>query len=163
ATAVGRIAGYEANYAGTSFAKLTDINKLKYGSKHLNVTADKTDDGIGSVGFDGGVKSMKWPVVRDGILVGLPTTRETPQLIDENVSLVCTFDNSWRDYPCLRMPNVHLEPGDNNAPTREQMIADVKDGVKDGMMIDGRGSYSSTSSGTMASSVATKTIAARSC
>ena len=34
--------GYEANYAGTSFVKISDLNKLKYGSKLFNVTADKT-------------------------------------------------------------------------------------------------------------------------
>src|SRR4030095_5194115 len=35
ATEVDRIAGYEANYAGTSFVKLSDLGKLKYGSTHL--------------------------------------------------------------------------------------------------------------------------------
>jgi TldD protein len=48
ATEVDRIAGYEANYAGTSFVK-SDINKLTYGSKHFNVTSSKNDKGIGSV------------------------------------------------------------------------------------------------------------------
>src|SRR5262249_15050813 len=52
ATEVDRIVGYEANYAGTSFVKLSDVGKLKYGSKHFNVTASKNDTGIGSVGFD---------------------------------------------------------------------------------------------------------------
>ena len=37
-----RIVGYEANYAGTSFVKVSDIGKLKYGSKLFNVTADRT-------------------------------------------------------------------------------------------------------------------------
>jgi len=139
ATEVDRIVGYEANYAGTSFVKISDIGKLKYGSKHMNITADKTDNGLGSVGYDDdGVKSQKWPIVRDGILVGLQTNRETAHLVGENSSRGCTFANSWRDYPFLRMPNVHLEPGPANSPTREQLIADVKDGV----MIDGRGSYS---------------------
>ena len=31
-TELDRIVGYEANYAGTSFVKLTDLGKLKYGS-----------------------------------------------------------------------------------------------------------------------------------
>jgi len=139
ATEVDRIVGYEANYAGTSFVKLSDVGKLKYGSKHMNITADKTDNGLGSVGYDDdGVKSQKWPIVRDGILVGLQTNRETAHLVGENFSRGCTFANSWRDYPFLRMPNVHLEPGPTNSPTREQLIGDVKNGV----MIDGRGSYS---------------------
>ena len=34
--------GYEANYAGTSFVKISDLGKLKYGSKLFNVTADRT-------------------------------------------------------------------------------------------------------------------------
>ena len=42
ATELDRIMGYEANYAGTSFVKISDIGKLKYGSKLFNVTADKT-------------------------------------------------------------------------------------------------------------------------
>jgi TldD protein len=139
ATEVDRIVGYEANYAGTSFVKLSDIGKLKYGSKLMNITADKTDNGLGSVGYDDdGVKATKFPIVRDGILVGLQTNRETAHLIGEDYSRGCTFGNSWRDYPFLRMPNVHLEPGPDNSPTRDELIADVKDGV----LIDGRGSYS---------------------
>jgi TldD protein len=139
ATELDRIVGYEANYAGTSFVKLSDIGKLKYGSKHLNVTCSKTDDGIGSTGYDDdGVKSMEWPLIREGILVGVQTNRETAHLVGEDFSRGCTFGNSWRDYPFLRMPNVHVEPGPDNSPTRDEMIADIKDGV----MIDGRGSYS---------------------
>src|SRR5262245_26069724 len=139
ATEVDRVVGYEANYAGTSFVKISDIGKLRYGSKLMNITADKTDDGLGSVGYDDdGVKAQKFPIVREGILVGLQTNRETAHLVGEKFSRGCTFANSWRDYPFLRMPNVHLEPGPANSPTREQLIADVKDGV----MIDARGSYS---------------------
>ena len=84
------------------------------------------------------MKTQKWPLIRDGILVGLQTNRETAHLIGEKESRGCTFGSTWRDYPFLRMPNVHVEPGPANSPTREEIIADVKDGV----MIDGRGSYS---------------------
>ncbi|MGH7467852.1 MAG: TldD/PmbA family protein [Longimicrobiales bacterium] len=139
ATELDRVVGYEANYAGTSFVKLSDVGKLKYGSKLFNVTADKTSRGLGTVGFDDdGVKTMSWPIVREGILVGLQTNRETAHYVKEDFSRGCTFGNSWRDYPFLRMPNVHVEPGPENSPTRDQLIADVKNGV----MIDGRGSYS---------------------
>jgi TldD protein len=139
ATEVDRIVGYEANYAGTSFVKLTDIGKLKYGSKHMNITASKNDKGLGSLGYDDdGVKTMTWPLVRDGILVGLQTNRETAHFVKEDFSRGCTYGTSFRDYPFLRMPNVHLEAGPANSPTLADMIADVKNGV----MIDGRGSYS---------------------
>jgi TldD protein len=139
ATEIDRIVGYEANYAGTSFVKISDVGKLKYGSKHMNITADKTDNGLGSYGYDDdGVKAQKFPIIRDGILVGLQTNRETAHLLGEKTSRGCTFANSWRDYPFLRMPNVHLEPGPANSPSKAELIADVKNGV----MIDGRGSYS---------------------
>ena len=139
ATELDRIVGYEANYAGTSFVKLADLGKLKYGSSHFNVTADKTSRGMGTVGFDDdGVKTMQWPIVRDGILVGLQTNRETAHFLNEDFSRACTYGSSWRDYPFLRMPNVHVDPGPEGSPTRAEMIADVKNGV----MIDGRGSYS---------------------
>ncbi len=139
ATELDRIVGYEANYAGTSFVKVSDLGKLKYGSPLLNVTADKSDDGLGSVGYDDdGVKSQRWPIIRDGVLVGLQTNRETAHYIGEETSRGCTFGTTWRDYPFLRMPNLHLEPGPDNSPTLDEIVADVKDGV----MIDGRGSYS---------------------
>jgi TldD protein len=139
ATELDRVVGYEANYAGTSFVKLSDVGKLKYGSKLFNVTADKTSRGLGTVGFDDdGVKTTRWPLVKDGILVDLQTNRETAHFLKQDFSRGCTFGSSWRDYPFLRMPNVHVEPGPASSPTRDQLIADVKDGV----MIDGRGSYS---------------------
>jgi len=140
ATELDRILGYEANYAGTSFVKLSDVGKLKYGSKLMNITADRTmPGGMATIGFDDdGVKTMEFPIVRDGILVGLQTNRETAPLIGDKASKGCTSASSWRDYPFLRMPNVRLEAGGKGSPNVEQMIADTKDGV----LIDGRGSYS---------------------
>ena len=140
ATELDRILGYEANYAGTSFVKLTDVGKLKYGSKLFNVTADRNRvGGIGTTGYDDdGVKTQEWALVRDGILVGLQTNREMAHLVGEKQSRGCTHANSWRDYPFLRMANVHVDAGPAGSPTPEQIIADTKDGV----LIDGRGSYS---------------------
>jgi TldD protein len=140
ATELDRILGYEANYAGTSFVKISDIGKLKYGSKLFNVTADRTiPGGVATIGYDDdGVKTQQWPLVHEGILVGLQTNRESAAFIGEKTSRGCTSANSWRDYPFLRMPNVHVEPGGPGSPTPEEIIADTKDGV----LIDGRGSYS---------------------
>ena len=72
------------------------------------------------------------------MLVGLQTNRETAHYIGEKQSRGCTFATSWRNYPFLRMPNVHVEPGPPGSPTPDEIIADTKDGV----LIDGRGSYS---------------------
>ena len=84
------------------------------------------------------MKTTQFPIVRDGILVGLQTNRETAHYINEKESRGCTSASSWRDYPFLRMPNVHVEAGGPGSPTPEEIIADTKDGV----LIDGRGSYS---------------------
>ena len=113
ATELDRIMGYEANYAGTSFVKVSDLGKLKYGSKLFNVTADRTiRNGVATIGYDDdGVKTQEWPIVRDGILVGLQTNRESAHFIGEKTSRGCTSANSWRDYPFLRMPNVHVDAG----------------------------------------------------
>jgi TldD protein len=113
ATELDRIVGYEANYAGTSFIKVPDIGKLKYGSK-------------------------LFPMVRDGILVGVSSNRETAHYIGDKESRGCTQASSWRDYPFLRMPNVHVDAGPKGSPTPEEIIADTKDGV----LIDGSGSFS---------------------
>ena len=140
ATELDRIVGYEANYAGTSFVKLDDLGKLKYGSKLFNVTADRTlAGGLCTVGYDDdGVKGQEWPLVREGVLVGLQTNRETAHYIGEKESRGCTFATSWRNYPFLRMPNVHVDAGPPGSPTPDEIIADTRDGV----LIDGRGSYS---------------------
>jgi TldD protein len=138
-TELDRVMGYEANYAGTSFVKLSDLGKLKYGSKLFNVHASKIDRGLGSCGFDDdGVKNGEFDIVKEGILVGLQTNRETAHYVGEKASRGCTFATTWRDYPFLRMPNIHLLPGGPGSPTRADLIKDVKDGV----IIDGRGSYS---------------------
>jgi TldD protein len=139
ATELDRVVGMEANYAGTSFIRLEDVGRLKYGSEHFNVTADRNSNGLSSMGFDDdGVPTQAWPIVRDGVLVGLQTNRETAHYMGEDFSRGCTYASSWRDYPFLRMPNVHVDAGPVGSPSLEEMIDDVKDGV----MIDGRGSYS---------------------
>ncbi|KAG0920314.1 hypothetical protein G6F32_015663 [Rhizopus arrhizus] len=49
-----RVLGYEANYAGTSFATLDKREQhFQYGSEHVNIFADKTQPGsLGAVAYD---------------------------------------------------------------------------------------------------------------
>jgi TldD protein len=140
ATELDRVMGYEANYAGTSFVKVGDVGKLKYGSKLFNISGDKVrPGGRATIGYDDdGVKTTRFDIVKDGILVGLSTNREMAHFLGEKESRGCTQATSWRDYPFLRMPNVHLEPGPAGSPTPDQIIADTKDGI----LIEGSGSYS---------------------
>jgi TldD protein len=101
------------------------------GSKLFNVTCDRTlPGGMCTVGYDDdGVKSQRWPIIQEGRLVDLQTNRETAHYIGQTASKGCTFATSWRNYPFLRMPNVHVEPGPPGSPTPEQIIADTKDGI----------------------------------
>jgi TldD protein len=91
------------------------------------------------VGYDDeGVKTSRWDIVRDGILVGYATNRETAARLGLPHSTGCAFADSWRSVPLIRIPNISLQPGDANAPTLEELIADTQDGI----LIDGSGSYS---------------------
>ena len=152
-TELDRIVGYEANYAGTSFVTLKDLGKLKYGSKLLNITADRTHPGgMSTVGFDDdGVEAQKWPIVRDGILVGLQTNRETAHYMGETSSRGCTFANHWRNYPFLRMPNIQMEAGPDGIADRR---SDDRATSRTASWSTGRAASASTSSATTDSSAA---------
>ena len=136
-----RVLGYEANYAGTSFATLDKWKSgdFKYGSDIVNLVADKTQVGsLGAVGFDDeGVKTKKWDLVGNGVLKNYQAIRDQVHMIDQNESHGCCYAQSWDDVQFQRMPNVSLEPGKEKYSI-EQMIKDVKKGI----YIAGRGSYS---------------------
>lgn len=136
-----RVLGYEANYAGTSFATLDKLKSgdFKYGSDVVNIVADKTQVGsLGAVGYDDeGVKTKKWDLVRNGILTNFQAIRDQVHMIDQNESHGCCYAQSWEDVQFQRMPNVSLEPGTEKYSLQE-MIKDVEKGI----YIAGRGSYS---------------------
>ena len=136
-----RVLGYEANYAGTSFASLDKLKSgnFKYGSDIVNLVADKTQVGsLGAVGYDDeGVKSKKWDLVRNGVLTNFQAIRDQAHMIGEEESHGCCYAQSWDDVQFQRMPNVSLEPGKEKYSIAE-MIKDVEKGI----YIAGRGSYS---------------------
>ena len=141
ATELDRIMGYEANYAGTSFVKISDIGKLKYGSKLFNVTADRTmpgglgdgrlrrrrreDDAVPDRA--GGHPRRTADQPRDG---ALHQREGEPRLhLGQLVARLSVPAHAER-------PRRARRPA--GSPTPEEIIADTKDGV----LIDGRGSYS---------------------
>jgi len=136
-----RVLGYEANYAGTSFATLDkwESGDFKYGSEIVNLVADKTQVGsLGAVGYDDeGVKSIKWDLVRDGILVNYQAIRDQVHILGQNKSHGCSYSQSWNDVQFQRMPNVSLESG-----TEKYSVQDMIKDVEKGIYIAGRGSYS---------------------
>ena len=136
-----RVLGYEANYAGTSFATLDKwrSGKFKYGSDKVNLFADKVQPGsLGAVGYDDeGVKTKRWDLVKEGILVNYQATRDQVHMIDQEESHGCCYADSWSSVQFQRMPNVSLAPGEQKY-TAKEMIKDVEKGI----YILGRGSYS---------------------
>ena len=73
-TELDRVYGTEAAYAGTSFLHPGDLGTLRYGSEHMNITADPTTPGgLGTFGFDDeGVPAAREPIVSEGVLSRLP-------------------------------------------------------------------------------------------
>jgi TldD protein len=136
-----RILGYEANYAGTSFASMDKLKSgtFNYGSKQINIFADKTQVGsLGAVGYDDeGVKCKRWDLIKDGILVNFQAIRDQVHMLGQNESHGCCYAQSWSDVQFQRMPNVSLAPGKDQYSI-DQMIKDVEKGI----YIAGRGSYS---------------------
>jgi TldD protein len=126
-TELDRVYGTEAAYAGTSFLKPEDLGSLRYGSEHMNITADSTTPGgLGTFGFDDeGVPAGRQPVVREGILSGFLTSRETAARIGSGSGGSMRAD-SWSRMPLVRMTNLHLEPGEGSL---DALIDAVDDGL----------------------------------
>ena len=140
-TELDRVLGYEANYAGTSFATLDkwESKKFKYGNPIVNLFADKTTPGsLGAIGYDDeGVKTKKWDIIKDGILVNYQATRDQAHIIGEKESHGCSYADSWNSVQFQRMPNVSLAAGKKKL-TPDEMVKDIKKGI----YIVGDGSFS---------------------
>jgi TldD protein len=126
-TELDRVYGTEASYAGTSFLKPHDLGSLRYGSEHMNITADPTTPGgLGSFAFDDeGVPAQPTPVVEHGRLTGFLTSRETAARIGAGSGGSMRADG-WNRMPLVRMTNLHIEPGEG---TLEDLLAGVDDGI----------------------------------
>jgi TldD protein len=139
ATELDRALGYEAAYAGTSFATFDKLGTLKYGSPLMNVTGDRTaEHGLATVGYDDeGVAAQSWDLVRDGVLVGYQLDRRIARLKGFERSNGCAFADSPAHVPVQRMANVSLRPAEGG-PSTEELIA----GVERGLYIVGDRSWS---------------------
>jgi TldD protein len=136
-----RVLGYEANFAGTSFATLDKwkTKNFKYGSPIVNLFADKTQVGsLGYVGYDDeGVKTKRWDLVKEGVLVNYQAIRDQAHIIGEKESHGCCYADSWSSVQFQRMANVSLAAG--KTPLS---VADLIKDVKKGIYIIGDGSFS---------------------
>ena len=134
ATELDRALGYEANYAGTSFATPDRLGELRYGSGAMQVTGDRTQPhGLATIGYDDeGVASRRWDLVRDGVLVGYQLDRRMARMLADVLgtsrSNGCAFADSPGHVPVQRMANVSLAPAEGG-PTTEELVSRVDDGV----------------------------------
>ncbi|MEV5380201.1 MULTISPECIES: TldD/PmbA family protein [Streptomyces] len=130
ATELDRALGYEAAYAGTSFATFDQLGKLKYGSELMNVTGDRTaEHGLATIGYDDeGVEAQSWDLVKDGVLVGYQLDRRIAKLTGFDRSNGCAFADSPSHVPVQRMANVSLQPA-ANGPSTEELISGVERGI----------------------------------
>jgi TldD protein len=134
ATELDRALGYEAAYAGTSFATLDKFGTLQYGSKVMNVTGDRTvEHGLATIGYDDeGVATQQFDIVKDGVLVGYQLNR---QMAHDNAATLgvqrsngCAFADSAGHIPLQRMANVSIQPAPDG-PSTEELIGGVERGI----------------------------------
>ncbi|MBP7702545.1 MAG: TldD/PmbA family protein [Candidatus Hydrothermae bacterium] len=122
-----RVLAFEASYAGTSFASIDKLNNFQYGSEILNVYQDSMMRyGLGTFGYDDeGVKARKIALIKDGILRGYLSSRESAFHIKSSSSGAARAQD-WSRIPIVRMTNVNLMPGDSSL---EEMISSTKYGI----------------------------------
>jgi TldD protein len=138
ATELDRALGYEANYAGTSFATYDKLNTLQYGSPVMNVTGDRTvEHGLATIGYDDeGVETQSWDIVKDGLFVGYQLDRQmglmhpelNPGISGTGRSNGCAYADSPGHIPIQRMANVSLRPAPDG-PSTEELIGRVERGL----------------------------------
>ncbi|MGZ5404708.1 MAG: TldD/PmbA family protein, partial [Nocardioides sp.] len=142
ATELDRALGYEANYAGTSFATYDKLGTLQYGSSVMNVTGDRTvRHGLSSIGYDDeGVETQAWDIVRDGVLVGYQLDRAMGHMkaeLNGGRSNGCAYADSSGHIPIQRMANVSLQPSPDDIS-----IDDLVGRVERGLYVIGDKSWS---------------------
>jgi len=132
-----RVLEHEVAFAGTTFMWPKDRGHLRYGSEHINMTADATvPGGMGTFGWDDdGVPATRTPLVERGIFTGYLSSRETAGALGIPKSGGCARAEGWQHFPIVRMVNVSLEPGSATYP-------DLLNGIDEGLLLESPASYS---------------------
>jgi len=134
ATELDRALGYEAAYAGTSFATPDKLGTLRYGSEVMDITGDRTaEHGLATIGYDDeGVEAQSWDIVSGGMFVGYQLDRRIARLTGlsprDGRSNGCAFADSPSSMPLQRMANVSLRPA-AGGPSTDELIAGVDRGI----------------------------------
>jgi len=131
ATEYDRAIGYEAAYAGSSFATPDKLGTLRYGSSVMHVTGDRTQPhGLATIGYDDdGVATGQWDLVVGGTLVGYQTDRLFARRLGLERSAGCAYADSPHHMPIQRMANVSLQPDPDTDTTTAELISGVQRGI----------------------------------
>jgi TldD protein len=132
-----RVLEHEVAFAGTTFMWPKDRGHLRYGSEHINMTADATvPGGMGTFGWDDdGVPATRTPLIERGIFTGYLSSRETAAALHLERSGGCARAEGWQHFPIVRMVNVSLEPG-------HAKYGELLKGIDDGLLLESPASYS---------------------
>jgi TldD protein len=128
-TELDRVFGTEASYAGTSFLTTDKLDEgFRYGSDLVDIVADATaPGGMGTFGWDDeGVAAQNVPLIKEGILSGYLTSRETAPRIGRQSGGAMRSDG-WNRIPLIRMTNVNLLP--KPGMSLDDIVADTDDGL----------------------------------
>jgi TldD protein len=122
----------EASYAGTSWVQPADLDPtrpLRYGSRHLHITADGTaPGGLGTYGWDDeGVAAARTPLIEGGVLRAALSDRQSAAAVGLDRSAGCARADGFARQPIVRMTNVSIEPG--QAGSLEDLLADTGEGI----------------------------------
>lgn len=141
-TELDRAMGFEANFAGTSFVKPELLGKLKYASDLVTIRADRTQvNGLSTTAYDDdGVKTegKEFNIIDKGLFTNYQMAIGQAAMIGKEQSNGCAYADSFSTFPLQRMPNISLQPGEDDSMTAEKLISDVEDGI----YIVGSGSWS---------------------
>lgn len=129
AVELDRMLGYEASYAGTSWAPADGAGALRYGSEAMSITADATlPGGLGSYRWDDeGVPAQPIAIVRGGVLEGVLSNRQSAAEIGLERSGGCARAEGFARQPIVRMTNVSLDPGEGG--TLDELLSGVERGI----------------------------------
>jgi TldD protein len=131
ATEYDRAIGYEAAYAGSSFATPDKLGTLRYGSPVMHVTGDRIQPhGLATIGYDDdGVATSQWDLVASGTLVGYQTDRVFARKLGLARSAGCAYADSPHHVPIQRMANVSLQPNPDTDTATTELISGVQHGI----------------------------------
>jgi len=131
-----RVMGWEANFSGTSFLEIDQLDRLQYGSPLVTIVVDNTMPlGLATCGYDDeGAKSTRGDIIREGIFRGYLMSRDTSRRIGRSTN-ACVRAESWLHVPMIRMCNLNLLPG-------ETPFEGLFDGIKHGIYMESNRSWS---------------------